>query len=459
MRKCLLLLVISITIIACNSVPTPSPTHPEETAESGLLPLPTAQPVPPTFTPSAEEDASIPTPLPTSPPQPTEIPATPIPFDDVVVTARLRIPAISYDRRLEGNIGSELIIVDESAARGQFRERQALILIELQQVLEDLVLAPVPEGCDQCVELEVTFPLEEIEYRGWLQDPILLASLENLFAVSLGAHFSPEAVAGLRRSASPYAPAQTIEIQQDGTVHIWQANKDAIVTTFEGSEALNTAVSETANTAFQPQYAASCEGVPLETLFLKSDLGGEQTVTIACPAFAVPIPMHDLYIQFDALMAEFVLDAIPPPDTGVPLTAVLQYQREDGAFLIIENDGALSLDDGSGAVLTDTVTLDQIGLLTEPLIESGTVSLGLSTFIIEDEAEKTAVLLIRGPQGLYDGAWSETQSITELAPLNDFVDSYLGITEEAPVEEDSIQTPDPEESTSTPESATSTPSP
>ena len=429
-------------MVACNASPSPSTSPPPETAETGLLPLPTPQDVPPTFTPSGPEIIDTPTTIPTRPPQPTEIPDTPIPFDDVVVTARVRIPAISYDRRLEGNIGSELIFVDETAGKGQFRARQAVILIELQQVLEELVLAPVPEGCEQCVDLEVTFPLEEIEFRGWLQDPILLASLENLFSITLGPHFSPDAVAGLRRTASPYAPSQTLEVQNNGTVHIWQANQDAVVASFEASEMLTTAVSQTVNTAFQSQYAASCEGVPIETLMLKSESGGVQTITIACPAFAIPLPMHDLYVQFDRLMGEVVLDAIPAPETGIPLTAVLQYEREDNVSLLVDYQGGLSLVDAAGTLITDTLSIEQITTLTTPLIENGMVSLGLTTFASEEE--NTAVLLIRGPQGLYDGAWNETQTIPELEPLNSFVDNYLNIpSKDSSDESEEGGTPEP----------------
>ena len=438
-------------LASCQSAPVPSSTPTQEVGEAGLLPLPSAQPVPPTFTPSGPEPLPTATTIPTRPPQPTDIPATPIPFDDVVITVHMRIPAISYDRRLEGNIGSELIFVDESAAKGQFRARQAVILIELQQALDDLLLAPVPEGCEQCVDLEVTFPLEEVEIRGWLQDPILLASLENLFEITLGPHFSPDAVAGLRRSASPYAPAHTIEIQADGTLFFWQGNQDRVIAKFAASDALNTAVSQTVNTAFQTQYAAACEGVPIETLMLKSDSGGIQMIQIACPAFAIPLPLLDLYVQFDALMGEAVLDSLPVPDTAVPLTAVFQFEREDGVMMIIENDGAMSLDNGVGNLITDTLTIESVAAFTTPILESGIVSLGLTTFQIEDEAAKTAVLFIRGQQGLYDGAWSETQSIAELTPLNSLIDSYLSPESDDQEEEES------EGITATPDGSAATP--
>ncbi|MEM7332840.1 MAG: hypothetical protein AAF490_12200 [Chloroflexota bacterium] len=462
-RNCLYAILLFSLLVACNSGPS-QPSQPDETAENVSIVLPSPQAVPPTFTPSAPEPLPTATIIPTRPPQPTEIPATPIPFDDVVITARVRIPAVGYDRRLEGNIGSELIFVDETAGKGQFRAQQAVILIELQQALKDLVLAPVPDDCSQCIDLEVIFPLDQIEIRGWLQDPTLFASLENLFAITLGAHFSPDAVGGLRRAASPYAPSQTIEVQADGTVFIWQGNQESIVSTFLASEALNTAVSQSVNNTYQTQYAVACEGVPLETLMLKSDTGGVQTIGISCPAFTLPLPLLDLYVQFDTLMGEAVLDALPAPETGVPLTAVVQFQREDGALLLIENDGALTLDDGTSQLITDTLGIDQILSLTAPLIENETVSLGLSSFVTEaeeaaeDDDQETAVLFIRGPEGLYDAVWSETQSNEALAPLNDLIEGYLSPESDEGGAEETTPTSEPETSP-TPEIETPTPSP
>lgn len=420
-----LLLLFVLSTVACN---TPSPTPEPVQDGNGLLPLPTARDVPPTFTPSAPEDAPPATALPTREAQPTAIPNTPIAFEDVVITAHLRIPAIQYDRRLEGNIGSDLILIDETAAKGQQRSRQAFVLIELQQSLSELTLAPLPDGCDQCAELTVTFPLEEVEFSGWLEDPILLASLENLFTVALGPHFSPEAQMGLRRGASPFAPAQTLEVDANGTVWIWQANQSQVVSTFAGSDGLLTAVSETVNQGFAEQYAANCDGVPIETLMLQSDAGGKQLITIACPAFTLPLSLLPLYVQVDALMNEAVLDALPAPETGFPLTAVLQYQREDGIRLIVDQSQQFTLENSAGEVFTDTLSTEQISGFTTPLIEAGTVSLGLTTFASTDEeTENTAVLFIRGLEGVYDGAWENGRDVSALEPLNRFIDTYLGL--------------------------------
>lgn len=457
----LLTITLCFFLIGCS---TPNPAPEATTETSGLLPLPTVQSVPPTFTPSGAQPVPTPSPIPTQAVQATDVPATPIPFDDVVLTAQMRIPAIGYDRRLEGNIGSELIFVDESAARGQYRVRQAVILIELQQALADLVLAPVPPDCDECVELSVTFPLEEVEVSGWLQDPVLMASLENLFAVTLGPHFSEEAVAGLRRTASPYAPAQTIEVTADGTVWIWQGNQERVVASFAADEALMTAVSNTVNLPFQTQYAASCEGIPVETLMLESDSGGTQQITIACPAFALPLSLLDLYAQLDALMNEAVLDAIPIPETALPLTAVLQYQRQDEVTLTLYQDGALLLQTPTETI-TDTLAVERLISLTTPLVEEEIVTLGLGTFLIEDEDEKANLLFVRGSGGVYDAAWAAGETAVQLQPLDTLIESYLNpdatpdgtampTTQTPEARETAVASPTP-----TPPSETSTPTP
>ena len=126
-----------------------------------------------------------------------------------------------------------------------------------------------------------------------------MASLENFFEIALGPHFPPDMVVGLRRSASAYAPAQSLALTSDGTVWIWQANRSQIVASFAAADGLIEALSATATFSFQAVYDAACEAVPVESLWLRRNPTDLQMIEIACPAYALPATLLPLYAQLD----------------------------------------------------------------------------------------------------------------------------------------------------------------
>ncbi|KAA3659077.1 MAG: hypothetical protein DWQ04_23330 [Chloroflexi bacterium] len=447
--KIVLWVMLIAVLVGCAvpDAPTPVPQS---------LVLPSPQPVPATFTPGPAIVLPTASPLPTRPPAPTTIADTPIPFEDTVVELRYQIPAIGLDRRLQGNIGSQIILVDETTGSGQQRNNQATILLQLQQVLRGLELPPVPEGCDRCVQMSFELPLEEVSVSGWLQDVTLLASIENFMSVALGAHFPPSATAGLRRSASPYAPAQSLAVLEDGRLWIWQANQDTIPEPFQVEPTLVDAIFAVDVTDLASEYVANCPGVPLETLALVAEDGVE--ITIVCPEYSLPSTLMPLYSQMDSLMVSQLTDDVERPPIGFPLTAVLDYQRADDTRLTVYGDGTAVALDAENTVFTDTLTLTQVISLTSTLIESGEVKLGLTTF--DDEVE-TAVsrILVRGKSGVYDGMWESVSQVSALDEINVLLDSYVQPPVEPTVEPTIEPTIEPTVEIEATEESTPSPSP
>ena len=415
-------LAVCLLLIACGNA------GPDGTLETAATPfaLPTPPSIPPTFTPAPIAPRPSQTPD-TRQPTLSPIPSTPIPFDDTVIAFRLRIPAIDLDRRLQGNVSSEIIVVDETAKRGQQRRNQAFILLELQQVLESIELEPVPDGCDRCVELTVEFPLEERTVSGWLQDPVLLASIENFMVVTLGPHFPPDTVVGLHRTASPYAPAQTAVLRQDGSLWVWQANLGEVPEPQTAESGLADQLAALQETDFRDQYDAPCPGVPVETLQLGM---GEtaQTIIIACPQFSLPTALLPVYLPLNDVLAERITDTLPAPDSAFPLTGLLDYRRED-ARLMVFADGTAVVSPASGLPITTTLALSDVISITDTLIENDTVLRGFSTFAAAEEP--AVLLLLRGPRGVYDAGFASSDQ-TALAPLNILLDGLLPLDEPTP---------------------------
>jgi hypothetical protein len=426
----LLLLVVGC---AAPSVPTPTPQP---------MVLPSAQPVPATFTPGPAPAFPTASPLPTREATPTAAAETPIPFENTVVELRYRIPALGLDRRLQGNIGSQIILIDETTGKGQQRDNQATILLQLQQVLQDVVLSPVPDECDQCVLLSYDLPLEEKSGSGWLQDVTLLASIENFMAIALGAHFPPGTISGLRRSASPYAPAQTLAVMEDGRLWVWQATQDTIPDPLLFDPNLQTTILAVDAAALKPEYVANCQGVPLESLYF--DAEEPVSVTIACPEYALPTSLLSLYAQYDVLLNAQLGSEIERPPVGFPLDALLDLQREDGARLTLYADGTAVSIDKQNDVFTNTLAVSQVISLTTTLIDSGDVRLGLRTFDDVDE-EETAVsrILVRGEGGVYDGMWQRISQVPSLVNINALLDSFILPNDDLPEATETPVAPSP----------------
>ncbi len=432
------LFILLFILSSCVTAPsTPSATGP---AQPFLLPSPQA--VPPTFTPLSAVARATVAPIPTQPPQETAVPDTPIPFDDVVVSLQIQIPAIQLNRSLEGTIGSKLTLIDTTSGKGQERSHQGAILLQLQQALKNLELTAVPAECDRCVQLSFQLPLEGKDESGWLQDDVLLASIENLMSIALGAHFPPEAVAGLRRTASPFSPAQTIVLMPDGRLWVWQANKDIVPEPLSAEPTLFETATDAIDATLATEYSAACSSVPLETLLLNEG-GDVQKISIVCPEFALPTPLLPLYLQFDQIMAQHISENLERPPSTFPIAALLDYQLSDGSQLTLYEDGTAVAIDTSGSVFTDTITHTAIISLTTSLIESGTVQLGLATFIQEESESETpeppkSRLLVRGISGVYDGAWANVREVVGLTAVADLLTNLIH-----PVENNPEPTPTP----------------
>ncbi|MCA9932865.1 MAG: hypothetical protein H6662_03965 [Ardenticatenaceae bacterium] len=431
MRKHLLLIALGIlAIVGCaeQAVSTPTAVNPV------VFPTASIRELPVTFTPVATQ--AIVTPTPPASPTPPAPTATPMDFGETAVELHYRILALGLDRRLQGTIGSQIIFADENSGVILQRSNQGLVLLELQQTLPELDLEPIPDGCDTCVYVSYNLPLSHLSGEGWLQDPVLLASVENLLAAVLGPHFPPDTIIGLRRSASPYAPAHTIALTADGQVWRWLATEGNV-----DEPLVETAVSNaraTLNTLTLEQlsstYEANCAGVPAETLYLNNGTTDIST-DILCPGYTLPATLLPLYLALDAPLQEKLdtLDGPARPPAGFPLAALLDYRRADGARLTIYQDGFIEAQDAATAVYTSTLAATDIFSLTTHLLDSGLLSSGLTSFTVQNtETETTTVatslLLLRGPDAVYDGRWQGEE--TAVAPLDTLLNQLIGLVEE-----------------------------
>ncbi|MCA9971204.1 MAG: hypothetical protein KC425_13355 [Anaerolineales bacterium] len=441
-------------LAACAQLPaTPAVDGTAVPSAAAVLPTGSVRELPVTFTPAATAAPVSPTPLPT--PTAAGPTATPIDFDETAVELRYAIPALGLDRRLQGNISSQIIYADETVGLFLQRRNQSAVLLELQQVLPDMTLEPVPEGCDTCVEVSYDLPLSGEARSGWLQDPVLLASIENLLASVLGPHFPPETRAGLRRSASPYAPAHTVALTADGNAWVWLATDAEVLaapleTAVPGLDALLAGLDLA---AVPPTLTASCAGVPLETLVIGS---GEETavVEIACPEFTLPTTLLPLYLALDGLAAPRLaaLAGPEPPPAGFPLTALLDYRRADGARLTLYRDGLARAAGAAGEVVTTTLGAAEVISLTTGLVDGGFVALGLTSF--GDDVEGTSQLLVRGAGGVYDARWEGAE--TAVSAVDALLDGLLEtavapeVIEPQPAETPPDASPSPAADTPTP---------
>jgi hypothetical protein len=446
MKKYIFLWFILLSLMGCGEGGQAAPTL-------AITPLPTAvAQLPPTFTPPQPFERLFPT-FPavtvTQRPLPTDTTNTPIPFGDTTIEVRYSIPALGLDRRLQGSVSSQIILVDEVTGQAVKRANQGGALLELQQVLPDLLLPVVPDGCNACVHISYDLPFSNLHNEGWLRDPVLLASLENYFASSLGPHFPEGTVVGLRRSASPFAPAHTAAVLEDGRTITWLATESEVSEPITGTADIG--IIETLTNlsleGLSTEYTAACAGYPLESLFVKQ---GEQTeiIGIYCPEYALPSTLLPLYTQLDGLLVEKLTQSdtvLERPPAAFPLTAVLDYNRVDGTRLTLYADGTAVAQNADGETTTSVISPTQSISLTHDLIASGAVRTGLRTFrpetseIITTTAGVTTTitttplpprttLLVRGPAGVYDGEWFNTFEVTELAALNELLEQLLGST-------------------------------
>ncbi|MAT97585.1 MAG: hypothetical protein CL608_10620 [Anaerolineaceae bacterium] len=431
----ILLILIAGLLAACAD-------DPAEQTSLTELPVPTSPVIPATFTPAPRSSRIDNVPVVTVTQAPLPATSTPIPFGANVVEVRLTTPSLGYDRRLQGGVSSRIILVDESNGFSLQRDNQASVLLDLQQALPELVLEPVPEGCDTCVQIAYNLPFSGVEGEGWLRDPVLLASLENYFTTTLGPHFPTGSLIGLRRSASPYAPAHSLAVMPDGRLFRWLANEGEVAPVSTAAPALLAAYEQLDPQALAQQYTAPCPGLPLESLLL-AGRDDERLISLFCPEFAVSVELQPLYVALDAALNELLAGSesvLPRPPVAFPLDAVLDYQRIDGAQITIFMDDTAVATNGSTEPITTTLSSSQVVSLTTNLLASGSLRTGLNTFLTaEDDTSATStpnaprsVVLVRGPAGVYDAQWFNTANVEVLAELNALLNQMLSLDTAVP---------------------------
>lgn len=448
-----ILMALLFFLEGCSEAALSTPTAEITAVPSPVIAAPAAaSPVPvptlvPTFTPLPGAAAGPTTaPLPTPTLRPDLPTGTSISFDETVVTLHYTIPRLGLDRRLEGNVSSHIVVVDEAQSPPfavQLNNR-ASVLLDLQQVLPGMELAPPPEGCEGCVRLRYELPLEDEAGEGWLQDTVLLASVENFMAVAVGPHFPPDTIVGLRRSASAYAPAHTVALTADGRLWTWLAIEAEVGEPLPPEAvdaALPTLLAELPIADLSSAYVANCPTVARETLWLNPPAAAEgRQIDIVCPEYTLPTTLLPLYLALDAAVAPKLaeLEGPPRPPSRLPLTALLDYRREDNTRLTLHYDGQSVAIDSQGTVYTSTLGVSQVVSLTTNLLNSGEIRPGLTTFQ-RDETEPvtttvvatatpaaSSVLLVRGLYGVFDGEWTGVRSVPALNELNALLDSLIG---------------------------------
>lgn len=453
---CLLALFAAACEEAVEETPAPSPDVAQAPAATSTPEIPTLLP---TYTRAVQPTAT--------PPTAAEISASPSPagtvdFEQPVVEFRYRIPALALDRRLEGNVNGQVTVVDETIGLAAIRQNQGGVLLELQSALPSLELEPLPEDCQACVAFSYELPLENVSGEGWLQDPVLLASVENYGATMVGPHFPPGTVLGLRRSATPYDVAHTLALTADGQLWRWLATEPQIsapVAAAEVAPQLDTLLQGLAPESLSERYEVQCPGAPAETLYLNPDNGEAEeegtTVRLACPAFSLPDSLHPLYLQLNVLLEEILADqGLPRPPSEIPLATVIDYRRQDQAHLTMLADGVTRAE-SAGETYTITLSPGQVVSLTTSLVEQGQLQPGLQAYV---DGEAPNVLLVRGPQGMLEAAWEAEDVPQAIRPQVTTLDQILDelLEAEAPAEEGTT-TPSPTPTATS--TATSTPAP
>jgi hypothetical protein len=436
-----------MVLAACdgiNSASAPLSSSPTDAPQSAIkddtgLPeslssLPTLYPtatVPPT------RAATLTAPVPTATPEPTQVP-----LDTAVVALRYEIPALGLSRRLEGTMGSQVVLVDETTGITNTLTNQAGVMIELQQAFSNLSLPPVPDDCQRCVRVEFALPLLNQAGAGHLTDPVLLASLENYMALALGPHFPPGTAIGLRRSASPYDVAQTVALTEDGLAHRWLATQAEVPEPVPAQETLATIRESLVGVSLPRRgYVADCPGVSIETLMVS---GQDETVVlpVVCPDLVLPSGLVPAYLALDALLATVNADsAVGRPVHALGLQDVLYYRRADGASLALAASGRMILVGLTAEPVLQTMTTTTPVSLTLTLSATGALIPGADALITtgdpllpgdEPVFDTANVLGLRLADGVYSIGWegaAPAALVEPLALLDERLDALLAPTE------------------------------
>lgn len=422
----LLLIWALLWVVGCrqnapSTIVTPTTADQPVAITATPIVLPTLYP---TFTPPA----TLP-PTPTSVDIPTEPQPTQIPLDTVVVTMRYAIPRLGLSRRLQGNAGTEITITDETTDFTTQRANQGTVLLEIQRALTNLILSELPEGCAGCVELEYSLPLLGQSGRGWLQDPILLSSIENYMASALGPHYPPQTLVGLRRSASVYTVAETVALTADGQLWRWLATEAEVAEAEEVTGTLPALLADVQNLTLPDRYLTTCPNVPIETLFLADENGG-QYIAIICPELALPTNLIPFYRELDQALDEINrLTTLEHPELALPLNAILFYQRVDGRQLTLFADGQLQLQGASGEPQTDSLAPSEATNLLEALLATNLLTEDGSILLPAQDSPSFTfanVLAIRTELGVSGLGW-DNQAPEMLQLLLESLDERLDV--------------------------------
>ena len=424
LRLISLLLVFLLLGVGCaqEAEEIPTPAVAPETQRAGATETPFVLPtLYPTETRRARQTVATFAPMATNTPGPT------VDLEQKLVEFRYTIPALNLDRRLEGNVSGTVTVVDETTGIAAILRNRGGVLLELQQALPALDLAAVPEDCDRCVHFSYSLPLEGLEEEGWLQDPVILASVDNFLTANLGPHFPEGTVVGLYRSASPYEVAHGLALTDEGTLWRWLATSSEIAEPVAAASVngdLRAQVQDLAVNSLAEEYVVTCPGTPVEQLYLNpggdadTDTGDEGTppaaqrpdgegveVTIVCPAFSLPTRLLSFYSRLDGLLASMVDEAgIPAPPPEIPLETLLAYDREDGARLLLLQSGEAQALAPDGEVYTRTLALGEVISLTASLLDSEGMQPGVEAY---GQGVAPNSLLVRGPEGMMEAVWAD----------------------------------------------------
>jgi hypothetical protein len=249
--------------------------------------------------------------------------------------------------------------------------------------------------------------------------------------VNLGPHWPPQAVAGLRRSASVYEPAHTIALAADGRLWSWLATADDVGQIVMVDPDLLLAHPNWPPEPAAADYLVACPGVAIETLWWQIAPDETAQIRLNCPEFSLPFSLVPLYGQLsdwlEPTLATLGDDRRPP--ARFPLDGWLLADWPDGDRLILFRDGRYQLRPAAGEIISDTLTLDLAAELVDDLLAADLVAPGLTTFL--DEATPPAnslTLLIRTEDGVYDGRLPANRP--ELEALNGLLADLLQRTED-----------------------------
>ncbi|MEM7799722.1 MAG: hypothetical protein AAF633_11075 [Chloroflexota bacterium] len=343
----------------------------------------------------------------TATPRPS--PSATVDLTQPVLSYRLTIVALGFDRSLEGTVAGMITLTDHTSGQTATLRNQNRRLIEIQAVLQALSLDPISGDCFRCTAFSYQLPIEGILDDGHLTDPILLASVHHLFSSELGPHFPAGVVAAHHREASGLTAEHAAVLTDEGLLWAWFAADSIIEEPTEVGVEASQSFRQQSLDLLESDYLTACQNFPIETVYYN----GEQFRT-QCPELALPttliLPYEQITLISDLLLAdERNLDL---PTTSLPLNARIYYERQDGGSLTLFDDGLVITDTGTGERITTTIPTREIAPLIDPMIQSGVIPRGVEVSIqappLEGEpAEFEELILIRGDLGVYELAWSD----------------------------------------------------